>query len=428
MFAGLSELTPQFLAIARYWWLWLPVLLVFLFTIIWIVYIRTKFKLGIAWTVLEIRIPREIRKSPKSMEQVLAGLHAVGAPPASFYERYIAGESTLWFSLEMVSFSGDTHFYVRTPAKYRNIAEALFYAQYPDIEITEVPDYMETLPNTVAEAYASGYDLWGTELKLAREDAYPIRTFEEFKSNVEEEQLDPVAALLEVFGKMKRGEKLMLQIIIRPSDDKWIKEGIMLLDKLRVANIQKKKVVRPTGDVEEIEKLIARTPGETDVLKAVEREISKPGFQTTIRYVYLAPKEVFSPKFPWSGVFSCFNQYAAMNMNYFKHNRDVRTLTHWAMPPYFFPKKRLEKRKRTIFRNLQNRAMPEEPIFILYTTKKPFILNTEELATVYHPPTYAVLTAPLVKRVASRKMGAPAGLPIFGPTEGVVKSPWDVKK
>lgn len=428
MVANFSELTPQFLAVAKFWWLWLPVLLFFLFAVIWIVYVRAKFRLNIIWSVLEIRIPREIHKSPKAMEQFLAGLHAISHPPNSFYERYITGEVTVWFSLEMVSFSGDTHFYLRLPAKYRNIAEALLYAQYPDVEIVEVPDYTETLPRTLHEAYKEGYNVWGTELKLARDDAYPIRTYEEFSSPVEEEQLDPVSALLEILGKMKRGEKLLLQILARPASTRWIKEGLALLDTLRTANVQKKKVVRPTGDVEEVEKMIARTPGETDVLKAVDREISKPGFETIIRYVYLAPKEVFSSRFPWSGVFTCFNQYAAMNMNYFRHDFDKRTFTHWSIPPYVFPDKRLEGRKRRILRNFLERRMPEEPIFLLYKAKKTFILNTEELATVYHLPSHLVLTAPLVKRVASRKMGAPAGLPIFGTVEDRGKSPWDVGK
>ena len=42
------------------------------------------------------------------------------------------------------------------------------------------------------------------------------------------------------------------------------------------------------------------------------------------------------------------------------------------------------------------------------------VLNTEELATIYHPPTYIVLTGPLIKRVEARKTGPPAGLPIYG--------------
>ena len=41
-------------------------------------------------------------------------------------------------------------------------------------------------------------------------------------------------------------------------------------------------------------------------------------------------------------------------------------------------------------------------------------LNTEEVATLFHPPPVVALTAPHIRRVESRKTGPPAGLPIFG--------------
>lgn len=403
----------------------MPAVLFLMFTTLWVVYARTKFRLGIQWTTLELRIPREIRKMPKAMEQVFAGIYSLRNVPSKFYERYIEGEMTLWFSFEIVSFSGDTHIYVRVPTKRRGVVEAMIYAQYSDIEIVEIPDYMPTIPPTYDKILESGYEMWGTELQLAKEDAYPIRTYEDFRSTVEEEQLDPVSTLFETFGRMKRGEKLYLQLLIRPTGDEWVGEGRTLVNKLKTSNVQKKTRIRPTGETEEFEQLIARTPGEIDLLKAIDRNISKPGFETVIRYLYMAPKEIFSSDFPGRGVLSCFNQYATMSMNLFKHNSKVRTLTRPIDFPYFFTAKRLEYRKKKLLRKFRERRMPEQPIFILHTGKRPFVLNTEELATVYHPPTHLVMTAPLIKRVESRKMGAPAGLAMYGP--GEQSSPWEEK-
>ena len=48
-------------------------------------------------------------------------------------------------------------------------------------------------------------------------------------------------------------------------------------------------------------------------------------------------------------------------------------------------------------------------------------MNVEGIATLFHPPTAVVLTAPHVKRVESRKVGPPAGLPIFGEEEELEK-------
>jgi len=44
------------------------------------------------------------------------------------------------------------------------------------------------------------------------------------------------------------------------------------------------------------------------------------------------------------------------------------------------------------------------------------VLATDELATLFHPPTAAVLTGPLIKRTDARRVGPPATLPIYGET------------
>jgi hypothetical protein len=50
-----------------------------------------------------------------------------------------------------------------------------------------------------------------------------------------------------------------------------------------------------------------------------------------------------------------------------------------------------------------------------------FELNTESLATLFHPPTRMVLTAPHIERVESRKSGAPAGLAVYGEESDIEK-------
>ena len=42
------------------------------------------------------------------------------------------------------------------------------------------------------------------------------------------------------------------------------------------------------------------------------------------------------------------------------------------------------------------------------------MMNTRSLATLFHPPTFLVLTAPHLRRVESKKTGPPAGLAIYG--------------
>lgn len=356
------------------------------------------------------------------MEQVLAGLHSFIGGPSKLVEHYWEGEIILWYSLEIVSFGGEIHFYIKTPAKYKNIVEAHVYAQYPDIEIAEVPDYAEHMPGTLEGLAKMGYDLWGTEFLLDKEDAYPIRTHMDFESPDEYSQLDPIAALVEVLNRLKPGEELWLQCIISPAGSAWKESAQQLVKKLKDAD--KEQVVTAEGGVSI--KGADRSPGKTDILKAIERNITKPGFQTTIRCVYMASKDVYSPEVARYGVLGAFNQYRIQTLNGFRHNTTVRTVTGWYFWPFFFPAWRLKHRKHMIYKNFRERAVREASFFEQLSTGETlassmYVLNTEELATIYHFPSNLVLTAPSIQRVESKKVGPPIGLPIFGAEEEGLK-------
>lgn len=366
------------------------------------------------------------------MEQVFMGIHALYNAWSSFKEHWWDGEITLWFSCEVVSFGGEIHFYMRIPEKHRNMIEAALYSQYPDIGITQLSDdYVTRLPPTHKELEASGYKLFGNELRLEKPDAYPIKTYLEFETMEEEKQLDPISALLEVLSKIKPQEVIWLQILIRPTDNSWKKRGEDLIKKLK-EETGRTQVETAAGKLVMIE----RSPGELEVLKAIERNIAKPGFETLIRYLYMATAEVFDSNFGQRGVYSALNQYASESLNRFKHNVKAWTRANIWFWPHIFPAKRVMARKERIYAAYRARKMYEDPAAPL-TSKvqniKAFhwgikaqevgkmVLNTEELATIFHPPTVAVLTGPLIKHVEARKVGPPAGLSIYG--EGEEKLP-----
>jgi hypothetical protein len=74
---------------------------------------------------------------------------------------------------------------------------------------------------------------------------------------------------------------------------------------------------------------------------------------------------------------------------------------------YFFIKRRLFLRKKNIFFRYLLRERP------LYPKKGgDFILNIEELATIFHPPINAAVSASFVERVAYKKGESPNNLPV----------------
>lgn len=425
----------------------------------WLFYRRSIYKDNIKWDLLEMRIPREVNKSPRAMEQFFVGLHGLGNFAGDFLEKYIDGEVTLWWSMEIVSYGGEVHFYIRTPKNRRKMIEALLYAQYPTVELVDVKDYMDDFPKDTKEIYKKDYNIFGSEVILRKEDAYPIRTYEDFgldkmSSSREEGEIksgiDPISALLEALGGIQKEENVYVQILVRPANNKWRDEAKKVAAKL--LGIEEKKEVKKQGagaglaefgynlikapvehptwaeekkEVKE-EKKKEITSSDKKIAEAIEKSMSKPGFESLIRFLYYAPKSIFSVNFARRGLLGAFNQYATPDLNSFRSNSKVETRTRWVYFPHLFVKQRVEARKQRILHNYRNRKLPEESTWGKVTVSHPFnvqlysktyILNTTELATLYHIPTEHVLTGPHIKRVESKRMGPPAGLPIYGEEE-----------
>ena len=135
--------------ILSFWWLWLFLVFSFLAKELWLAYVQEYYKRAMRWTMLEVRVPRELRRSPRAMEQIFSSIHGLRNTPSNPKEEWWDGEVTMWFSCEVVSFGGELHFYLKVPEKHRNLIEAAFYAQYPDVDISEVSeDYIRRLPQS----------------------------------------------------------------------------------------------------------------------------------------------------------------------------------------------------------------------------------------------------------------------------------------
>lgn len=408
--------------ILNYWWIFTPVVLFFIFWALWMNYIQTKFINSIKWTLLEIKIPREILKTPKAMEQVFAGFHGIYSSP-NFVEKYFKGEVPEWFSLEIIGEGGSVRFLIRTPEKFRNLVESQIYAQYPDTEIAEVEDYVNKLPRDIP---SKDYDLWGTELILTKEDAYPIRTYPAFEEKEEEARIDPLASLSEVLSSLKSGEHLWLQILIRPAPDEWKESGEKLVEKLIGKKVKRTEggwmieeahgwleaagevlteSISGSGKAERVKEkertmenfMVSLTPGQREVVLEIEKNVSKIGFDTGIRFIYWAKSDVFS-KPNAAAVLGTFKQFNTLNLNGFKRNSKVTPSVD-----YFFKKSRNLYRKKIIASRYKSRDMRR-------FQQKPFVFNTEELATIYHFPG-KVVGAPTMPRIEAKRGAPPAGLP-----------------
>jgi len=409
-----------------------PILLFFIlfpaFQGLWLFWRQSIFKKDIKWILLELNIPREILKSPQAMEKVLDAIHALGNAPTTIQEKWWFGEVTRWYSFEMVSFGGEIHFFMRIYRKQKNLIEAAFFAQYPDIEIVEVEDYIDRyLPDNLTELKESGRDIWGGEMKLVKEDAYPIKSYKDFESPEEEKQFDPASVFLEVLGKIDNDQFIGIQFNSAPASYRWFKKWDDLLQKLKEPKFKKEKT---KDEVASFASLLARSPGEIGTLEAVEKNLSKRAYNILIRFVYVSPKKTFYDTYARRGITAAFGQYSSYDLNSLLLNYDISTKTGLFYKPYIFAKTRNDYRKQRIIYNYRNREVPPEtrmgklmlayPMNLNFSSNH-FTLSTESLATIFHPPTHGILTAPHIKRVESKKASPPAGMAIFGDESDIEK-------
>lgn len=425
-----SFLNTFFIFLKISWWFWLSLILFPLFKSTYLYWRNEKFINSQAFdmVLLEIKMPRQIQKNPQAMEQVLMVMHSLRNAPGNFKEKWINGEVTIWFSLELVSFGKNIKFFIRCPQKRKALVEAAFFSYYPDVELIEVDDYVNNLPQNLVELEEKGLDLWGTEMLLNKEDAYPIKTYKDFEAHDENRQYDPISSFLEVLGKCHKDEIIAIQFLIAPASSDWNKKYEKLVEDLKerknkLSTQQNQTTQAPTS-------FSMRTPGETDVLKAVEENLSKPAFNTLIRYIYLSPKELFDSNYASKGVGGVFNQYSSLNLNSFKLNWAISTRANVWNKPYIFPKKRTIYKKAVILYDYIKRNMPPETFMGKLITSyffrwnfdsKTFFLTTTCLATLFHPPTSIVLTSPYIERSQSKKAGPPPNIPIFGEEKEIEK-------
>jgi hypothetical protein len=143
------------------------------------------------------------------------------------------------------------------------------------------------------------------------------------------------------------------------------------------------------------------TPGERDVVSAIEANIAKLGFRTIVRFIYWAKTDIFSSAHKAS-VLGAFKQFNSLNLNGFKTNSRMSPSSAGGL----FKKRKELYRKISVLNNYKKRYFPFRGF-----SGRGFVLNTEELATIYHVPG-KIVAAPMMPRIEAKKGGPPSSLPV----------------
>lgn len=383
---------------------------------LWVRYIRAQFFFKQKYSLIEIRLPKENLKSPLAMELFLTALHQTGGE-GTWYDKFWLGKTRPWFSLEMVSIEGNVHFFIWMRSGNKGFVSSSLYGQFPGIEIHEVGDYSRTVhfdPSTTS--------IWGCEFELTKPDPYPIKTYIDYgldKADLEEEyKVDPLAPLIEFLGSVGQNQQIWIQILLRAHKkeaanpkawfgltDDWKDKAQEEINKIMIRDPKTKELGVPKkGENGETRTKPKITKGEEEIINAIERNISKHGFDVGIRALYISKTDAFDLG-NVGGLTGSFKQFSSEHLNGFKPN-GKKYSPSFNYPWQDYKQIRQNRARKKILEAYKRRSYFYEPF-----KSKHFVLNTEEVATIFHFPGSVAQTPNLV-RIPSTKSEAPSNLPM----------------
>ena len=301
--------------------------------------------------LLQVAVPKGNEVKIDAIEQMFSSLYSV--KKGGWKQKYSTQPA---ISFEIVAKQEDIRFYIWTPKSFQDLIEKQIHGAYPDAEITEVSEY-NIFPENAKVAYKS--------LQLKRDNFYPVKTFRDLPT-------DPLAALTSALAKMGEGEAAAIQILISPAESEWQKAGSGFVSST------KKQESDP-------EKAKFAVPAKT--LEAVENKVSKPGFETSIRIVCVSPDEA-SANAHLTNIMSAFQQFSG-DLNGFT-SRKIR-------------------RKGAFVEDFLYRY---HPLYHLWGNRAS-VLNSEELATIFHFPN-KLITTPHIHWLYAKRAPAPQEIPTEG--------------
>jgi hypothetical protein len=354
---------------------------------------RTKWISTTENILLLIEVPKDNEKKELSAEQMFASLHGILRPKSELQRE---GSLQEHISFEIVSRLNSIQFYVWTPKHLKDFVESQVYAQYPTVQIKEGPaDY--------SSVDIAGRTIYGTELGLTKDTVMPIKTFASF-------EVDPLAGITGVLAKLEQlGEEVWIQILARPIDDAWQEQGKSYIENVKgggsggmmgglfggkllelpvyiISNFFSALFMPPSAkDVKGAAGKAEISTGQQTVIKAVEEKITKLGYEVKIRIAYLGPDEA-SAKQRLQAIVGGFKQFNTTNLNGFTSSKMYNS-------PEF-----IGDYQARLFLN------------------SGYILNIEELASLYHLPHKSVET-PNMKWTTAKTSEPPSNIPMEGLTE-----------
>ena len=361
-------------------YVWLPIVLILAF-LTWRNYKRAEIiEKEVEADLLILEIPKTNDKQELAAEQLFASLHGILRDKQELRDNAGVQEHV---SLEVASVNGQIRFYTWVPKTLRSFVESQIYSQYPTVQIRDADEDYVAHERQHSVIYTS-------EIILTDSEFLPIKTFQNF-------EVDPLAGITGTLAKLETaGEEVWIQILAKPIADDWHKGSEKWIKSVKEGksggfNLGKGGASWLGSVFEALwkppeESAKAAAPKElsdrdkTRIAES-EKKATKLGYQVKIRLAYLGEDQT-NARQRMQALVGTFKQYNSTNLNGFKISNAS-----------FKSEDLIKYRKRAFGRG-------------------GFILNIEELASVFHLPHTNVET-PNIVWASSKTAEPPAKLPVI---------------
>lgn len=288
------------------------------------------------------------------------------------------------FSFEIVASHNKIYFYVVSPHDDLRYIQQQIHAYYPEAVVDEVEDYNPfSLGGKISAAY----------LKTTKYSFFPIKTYQRM-------EVDPLNSIINALSKLGKDESLVIQYLVRSARKSWHRRSRRAVTKINrknsvVAGVRAMSIWGTLLDVfyigssvknknpNDAPKKLSAT--EEELLKLIEQKNLKTGLDVNIRIIACANTKEDANRYV-DNIASSFSEYNSFSFgNNFSHAQKGN------------PEKIVND---YIYRHFQE--------------SQKFLLNSEELASIFHFPLKGTETPNIIW--LNSKM-APA--PVDIPTEGI---------
>ncbi|MBI4032368.1 type IV secretory system conjugative DNA transfer family protein [Candidatus Berkelbacteria bacterium] len=345
--------------------------------------------------VLKILVPKELKleegeANPKDFRETMSVAEQFLASFSSLYEftpeRWWFGQETI--SLEFVAKGGLITFYIAVPRRLQSLVERQLHSFYPYAQIEPSEDF-RMFSDTVYPA--------GVYVKTQKHFSLPIRTYDELES-------DPINAITNAFSKLPEGVNAGFQLLIRPTSGRWRERTIAVTKAIaegksahkahwasRLLTAVFESFQRSGQSAEEKASQSMRfTPIQEEMMKRVQMKGSKVGFETQLRVVVLSPRSAEESRLAVDTIVTALAQYTSPELNQLKKIRPTDV-----------------------------KGFVTDFILRRFCTRPKMLLNTQELASLFHVPNQYTET-PNIAWLAARTLAPPANLPAEDPNALVI--------